>query len=115
MRIDEGNFYVRESQELETPEKYILLVVPRKETTPAGIYCTETLAVHADMSLFSNDWVESFLERKATPEEIALFNEVRSRILIATLGAIIVFYSDFLSCHVIKRSVQRFFCNLMSR
>lgn len=79
MVIEVGNYYVKESDQDGLKELYIMRVLPPKDWSLEGMHFTETLAVHADMAMWHNDWLDSYLTRTATPEEIMLFENERKK------------------------------------
>lgn len=82
MQIEEGKYYTN----ISGNETYIMLVIPRRQTLPEGMHSTETLAVHADMSMWTNDWLDEYFKREATEEEVQLFETTKQqRIGLASL------------------------------
>lgn len=79
MVIEIGNYYVCETNQNGIHEMYIVRVLPPKEWSPEEMHVTETLAVHADMAMWNNDWLDSYLTRAATTEEIMLFDAEREK------------------------------------
>ena len=77
--IEKGLFYVMESSEEGWDEKYIMHVLPQPDYLPEQIIRTETLAIHADMRMWQNDWVKEYFRREATPDEVALFQSERAK------------------------------------
>ncbi|GEM_PF-4855981 len=80
-KIEIGRFYANDFiYEDGKAEKNIILVVSKNNLE--GSFKTETLWITDGKigDLYSNDWLSEFLQRKATLEEINLFNQERSEI-----------------------------------
>ncbi len=78
-KVEIGKFYANEYiDEDGRTEKNIILVISEKD----GSFKTETLWItEGDMGdLYSNDWLPQFIQRKATQDEVDLFNQERNKI-----------------------------------
>jgi len=79
MHINEGGYYVIESSSEAQNEMYILRVLPRMEWAPQNMIPAETLAVHADMCMWNDQWIDSYFTREALQKEIDLFESEREK------------------------------------
>ncbi|PAQ15043.1 hypothetical protein CD798_08345 [Bacillaceae bacterium SAOS 7] len=90
----EGEFYANDHfREDGAKETNIILVLPRKETTPKLQTRTETMwLIDGNIQcIYENNWISDFFKREATEEEIALFKKARSGLgKLKTFGQIIV-------------------------
>lgn len=79
MIIEEGKYYVLQTTELGSEhEKYIMKVQERPHALPKQIHRTETLGLH-NGQMWENDWVEGYIQREATVDEINLFLSERNK------------------------------------
>lgn len=79
MIIEVGQYYANDNKDDGANETCIMLIVPRRPFLPEQLYATETLAIHSNMRMWNNDWLEQYIQRQATPEEIALFISERKK------------------------------------
>ncbi|MDN4090935.1 hypothetical protein [Paenibacillus polymyxa] len=86
MKIKTGEFYAMDHENIDgVIETNILYVLGVRENTAIEVakqfYVTETMFLIDGQfdSIYKNDWLGEFFERKATPQEIDLFHQQKKQ------------------------------------